>query len=285
CPSCQSETVKKHGNTTDRRPRFRCCDCRRVWVDAKLPKPARRPRRVSDEQVVTVLGLLCEGVSVRAVERLTGLQQRTILRLLVDLGDGCKRLLEERVKDVPVNDVEIDEIWSYIVCKESTKTRKGIENPEAGDSYCFLGIERNTKLILANHVGRRTSADANRFMARLAVATSGHFQVSSDAWDGFPGAVEAHLGGRVDHGAIRKEFGSAGGIDARRYAPPRLLSSEKYWVSGTPDEDRVGTSRIERFNWTLRTGLRRFVRLSNGFSRKRANLDAAVHVFIAYYNF
>jgi hypothetical protein len=111
------------------------------------------------------------------------------------------------------------------------------------------------------------------------------FQISSEAWDGFPAAIEAHLGGRVDHGAIRKEFGSAGGVEARRYAPPRLLSSEKYWVSGTPDEDRVGMSRIERFNWTLRTGLRRFVRLSNGFSRKRENLDAAVSTFIAYYNF
>jgi hypothetical protein len=82
-----------------------------------------------------------------------------------------------------------------------------------------------------------------------------------------------------------KQFGNVGGEEGRRYAPPRLIGSEKFWISGTPEEDRVGTSRIERFNWTLRTGLRRFVRLSNGFSRKRENLAAAVSVFVAYYNF
>lgn len=285
CPSCQSESVKKHGHTSDGRSRSRCRECRRVWVETKLPKPARKPRRMPEDRAAMILGLLCEGASVRAIQRLLGVEQRTVLRLLLDLGEGCSRLLEEKLQAVEVEDVEIDELYTYIVCKEATKKRKKIDNPDAGDSYLFLGIERSTKVLLAHHVGRRTSADARTFMARLARATAGRFFLHSDGFDGFAGAVEEHLGSRVDYGQVVKEFGTIGGVEARRYAPPRLIGQKKYWISGEPVEERVGTSRIERCNWTVRTGLRRYVRLSNGFSRKKANLAAAVSIFICYYNF
>ena len=285
CPSCQSAAAKKHGHTADGRPRHRCGDCRRVWVEEQLQRATRRARRITDAQAEMILGLLCEGTSIRAAERLVGVGQRAILRLLVETGAGCQRLLSERLRGISATDVECDEIWSFVHCKEAVRRKRQYDIEKAGDAYTFLAIERGNKLILAHHCGRRTSADANVFMARLATATDGRFQLSTDGWDGFPGAVEEHLGGRVDYGQIVKEFGNAGGEEGRRYAPPRLIGSEKFWISGQPEEDRVGTSRIERFNWTLRTGLRRFVRLSNGFSRKRENLAAAVAIFIAYYNF
>ena len=285
CPQCQSESTRKYGHTADGRSRFRCRGCRRVWVETKLPKPERRGRRISDEQAVRVLGLLCEGTSIRAIERLVGVQQRTILRLLVDLGAGCERLLAEKIQGLPVSDVECDEIWSFVKCKEAVRRKKKYDSAVAGDVYVFLGLERTSKLLLTFHVGRRTSEDTNVFMERLATATAGEFQLSTDGFDAYPAAVEEHFGARVNYAQQVKEFGNVGGEEGRRYAPPRLIGSEKYWISGTPDEERVGTSRIERFNWTLRTGLRRFVRLSNGFSRKRENLAAAVAVFLVYYNF
>jgi transposase-like protein/IS1 family transposase len=285
CPSCRSESFRPYGHTIDRRPRFKCRECRRVWVEEKLPKPARRRRRMTEERAVAILGMLCEGCSVRAIQRLTGAAQGTILRLLRDLGEGCARLLEETIKAVPVSDVEVDELWTYIICKEATKKRKKIDKPDAGDSYLFLGIERGTKLLLAHHVGRRTSEDTNVFMARLARATGGRFALSTDGYDAYPAAVEEHLGGDVDYGQVVKEFGNVGGEEGRRYAPPRLIGQKKYWISGEPDEAKVGTSRIERCNWTVRTGLRRYVRLSNGFSRRKENLAAAVAIFVAYYNF
>ncbi len=117
CPSCRSESFKKHGHTLDRRPRFRCVACRRVWVEEKLPKPTRRRRRMPEDKAAMILGLLCEGASVRAIQRLTGAAQRTILRLLTDLGEGCARLLEETIQNVSVNDVECDEMWTYIFAK------------------------------------------------------------------------------------------------------------------------------------------------------------------------
>jgi IS1 family transposase len=232
-----------------------------------------------------ILGMLCEGSSIRAIQRLVGVEQRTILRLLVDFGSGCERLLEEKIQGLPVKDVEADELWTYIRCKQGTRERKKISDPDAGDAYCFLGIETNSKLVLAWHLGRRNKWDAHDFLEKLGRATTGRFQFSTDGFGGYESATEYHLGARVDYGMVIKQFGSVGGEEARRYAPPRLIGQEKTVIYGEPDEDRISTSRVERMNWTIRTGLRRFTRLSNGFSRKKANLRAAIGLFVAYYNF
>lgn len=108
--------------------------------------------------------------------------------------------------------------------------------------------------------------------------------MSTDGFNAYPDAIDYHLGGRVDYAQQIKEFAAEGGEEGRRYAPPRLIGSEKISVLGNPDEQRIGTSRVERVNWTLRTHLRRLTRLSNGFSRKKENLRAALALFFAYYN-
>jgi IS1 family transposase len=231
------------------------------------------------------LQLLCEGSSVRAVERITGTEKKTILRLLVQVGEGCERILAERVKDVPVKDVQGDELWTYIRCHQGRKERLKITDPDAGDAYCFIGIEQHSKLVLAWHLGRRNRWDAHDFMEKLGTATAGRFQISTDGFNGYPDAVEYNLSARVDYAQVVKEFGNAGGEEARRYAPPRLIGQEKVTIYGSPDEDRICTSHVERTNWTLRGHLRRFTRLSNGFSRKKTNLRAALALYFAYYNF
>jgi transposase-like protein len=169
----QDSCTGKHGRTSDGRQRYRCLTltCRKITVEARervLPGI-----KVPDERALMVLQLLCEGVSVRAVERLTGTEKRTILRLLVLAGDACERMLAEQVRGVEVNDVECDEIWGYVHCKEATKKRKGIQNPEAGDTYTFTAIDRESKLLLAFQTGRRNTYEAHDFMAKLATATAG----------------------------------------------------------------------------------------------------------------
>lgn len=282
CPHCQSST-KKFGRTSDGRQRYRCLTCRKVLTE---PKERLLPgTRVPDDRAVMVLQLLCEGASARAIERLTGTEKRTVLRLLRQAGDGCERLLGELVRDVKVKDVECDEIWTYVRCKEATKKRKNIQDLEAGDTYTFTALDRESKLLLAFQVGRRNTYEAHDFMAKLSTAAAGEFQISTDAWTGYPETIEYHLGARVAYGMVVKEFVQPPPEEIRRYAPPRMLRAEKVAVYGEPDEKRMGTSRVERSNWTIRTHLRRMTRLSNGFSRKRENLKANLALFFAYYNF
>jgi IS1 family transposase len=208
-----------------------------------------------------------------------------LLILAVQVGEGCERMLAETIQAVPVQDVQADELWTYVRCKQATRERRKIADPDAGDAYCYFGIERTSKLILAWHLGRRNGWDAHDFIEKLGRATAGDFQLSTDGFSGYENAVEYSLGARVDYAQVIKDFGNVGGEEGRRYAPPRLIGQEKVVVSGTPDEDRICTSHVERSNWTLRGHLRRFTRLSNGFSRKKSNLRAALAIYFAYYNF
>jgi transposase-like protein/IS1 family transposase len=283
CHLCQAANAKKFGKDRRGNQRYRCRTCRKTFST----RPARPlgSMTLPVEKALLILQLLCEGNGIRSIQRLTGCHQGTILKLLVQAGAGCEQLLSEAVQNVAVKDVEADEVWSWVRCKQGTKERKKIADPEAGDAYCWIGLERHSRLVLAWHLGRRTSWDAHDFMAKLSAATAGGFQLTTDGYNAYPNAVEYNLGARVDYAMLVKEFGQEGGEEQRRYAPPRLIGAEKISVSGQPDEDRICTSHVERANWTLRGHLRRMTRLSNGFSRKRANLRAALALFFAYYNF
>ena len=237
------------------------------------------------EKAELILTLLCEGSGIRSIGRTTGCHQVTILKLLALVGDGCERLLTERISAVPVQDVQADEVWSYVRAKQKTVERKKIADPNAGDAYCFIGLERHSKLILAWHLGRRNKWDTHDFKVKLCAATAGSFQLTTDGFNAYPNAVDYNFGSRVDYAQLVKEFAGAGGEEQRQYAPPRLIGAEKISVSGAPAEERICTSHVERANWTLRGHLRRMTRLSNGFSRKRANLRAALALYFAYYNF
>jgi transposase-like protein/IS1 family transposase len=283
CEACQTP-AKRFGKDRNGNQRYQCRVCRRLYYD----RPARplRNLRLPLDRALLCLHLLCEGNAVRSIERLTGTEKKTVLRLLVQVGEGCERMLAETVKAVPVRDVQADEIWSFIKAKARTVARKGITDPDAGDAYCYIGIERHSKLVLAWHLGRRNTWDAHDFIVKLATATAGEFQLSTDGFNGYPGAVEYAFGARVSYGQVIKSYGNEGTEEARRtYAPSRLISTEKVAVYGEPEEERACTSHVERGNWTLRGHLRRFTRLSNGFSRKKANLRAALALYFAYYNF
>jgi len=282
CVACNVE-CKKFGKTREGHQRYRCRTCRKTY--SERPERPLGDLRLPLDRALLCLHLLCEGSSVRAVERITGTEKKAILRLLVQVGEGCERMLAETVKAVPVKDVQADELFTYIRCHQRTRERRKITDPDAGDAYCYIGIERHSKLVLAWHLGRRNAWDAHDFIEKLGRATAGDFQLSTDGFNGYPNAVEYALGARVDYAQVVKDFGNVGGEEGRRYAPPRLIGQEKITVSGTPDEDRICTSHVERGNWTLRGHLRRFTRLSNGFSRKKENLRAALALYFAYYNF
>jgi transposase-like protein/IS1 family transposase len=281
CIACQTP-AKKFGKDRTGNQRFRCRTCRKTF--STRPGRPLGDMRLPVEKALLILTLLCEGSSIRSIERVTGCHKATVLSLLSRVGDGCERLLTELVKDVPVEDVQADELWSYVTCKEGNKARHKITDPDAGDAYCYIALERHTKLVLAWHLGRRNRWDADDFMAKVNTATTGGFQLTTDGFNAYPNAVEFNIGARAEYAQLVKQYGEGGGEETRRYGPPRLIGTEKIVVSGSPEKDRVCTSHVERVNWTLRGHLRRMTRLSNGFSRKRANLRAALALFFAYYN-
>lgn len=282
CPNCPGRAIK-WGKDRAGNQRFRCRDCGATFADRPV-----RPLgnlRIDMDRAVLVLSLLTEGSSIRSAERITGHHRDTITRLLVFAGSKCESLLNRLVQGVEAKDVQADELWSFVGMKEKTKTRRKVNDSELGDAYTFIGIDRDTKLVLAHHVGRRTAEDTNRFALNLACATSGRFQLSVDGFNAYPAAVEAHFGARVDFAQVIKTFSGEGLDSERRYSPPSITGIEKIVVSGNPDEARICTSHVERTNLHVRMQMRRFTRLTTGFSRKRENLRAAVALHFAAYNF
>lgn len=175
CTACQIP-AKKFGKDRSGNQRFQCRTCRKTF--SERPDRPLGDMRLPVDRALLCLNLLCEGSSIRATERITGTEKKTILRLLVQVGEGCERMLAETVKDVPVQDVQADELWTYVRCKQGTRDRKKISDPEAGDAYCYIAMERTSKVILAWHLGRRNGWDVHDFIAKLSTATAGSFQLA-----------------------------------------------------------------------------------------------------------
>jgi len=242
--------------------------------------------RLSPDRAVNVLRLLLEGMSVRSVERVTEVHRDTILRLLVLAGERCQRLMDERIRNINVTDVEMDEIWAYVYKKEGHKWDYELNNQAIGDAYCFIAMERNTKLVLTYYVGKRTAESTDRFVSQLALSTNAtrRYQLTSDGFGPYKPAVKSFLRGRVDFAQLVKVY-ATNRDGEQRYSPAEVVDAVPEKVMGNPDSDRICTSHIERQNLSIRMGMRRMTRLTNAFSKKWENLEAAYALWFAYYNF
>ena len=237
--------------------------------------------RVPLDRALLCLQLLLEGNSVRSAERITGVHRDTILNLLELAGQRAEVLLAQQIRGLRVRDVECDEIWGWVGMREKNKT---IETDLLGDAYCFVGIERNTKLILAWHLGRRSAHDTRLFMEKLRESTSGRFQLTTDAFPPYPNAVERNFGIDVDYAQMQKVYAAVRDGE-QRYSPAEVVNVQVVPRVGMPDFERICTSHIERQNLTIRMAMRRMTRLTNAFSKKWANLKYAYALWFAFYNF
>jgi IS1 family transposase len=241
--------------------------------------------RLSPEKQLMVLSMLVEGNSIRSTERITGVHRDTIMRLVVRVGTQCERFMEKTMRNLECERLEVDEIWTFCRKKQLRLTKREKNNSRLGDQYVFYGIDPVSKIIPTWVVGKRDSRHAVKFMGRLKASLNGvRPQISTDAFPAYVDAVERAFGSEVDYAVITKEYETVP-VGPGRYAPPRVKSTTKTICQGNPNEKDICTSYVERHNLTIRTFMRRFTRLSLGFSKKLENLKAAVALHFAYYNF
>lgn len=282
CPDCNI-LANKFGRHKTGLQRYRCPQCKKTFTE-----PHSKPlgdMLLSEEKAISVLQHLVEGCSVRSTSRITGVHARTILNLLSLAGEKCERLLTERIHGLRVKGVECDELWGFIGMKEKTKVKKGSNDPTIGDAWAFVGIERYSKLVLAWHLGRRTERDTVAFTEKLAAATEGSFQVTTDGFKPYQDAVVLSLGVQgVDFAQLVKLY-SATPENEVRYSPAECIGAKKVPIFGNPDMEKVSTSHVERHNLSMRMSMRRLTRLTNAFSKKWQNLHAMFALYFAHYNF
>jgi IS1 family transposase len=237
------------------------------------------------ETKTLAVSMLCEGSSIRAIERVTGVHRDTIMRLGVRMGEGCQRIMDEKLRKLNCARIEVDEVWGFIGMKQKTAHRNDQIGNGVGDIWTWVAIDPDTKLVPTFAIGDRSQYMGNNFIEDLAARLTHRIQISSDALAVYQGAIERAFGSEVDYGSIIKTFGHTELAEQRRYSPPEVVKVEKAVVQGMPDLELISTSHVEKQNHTLRMHVRRLTRLTNAFSKKLENFKAAVALHYAYYNF
>lgn len=238
------------------------------------------------EKKITAVSLLAEGSSIRSIERVTGVHRDTIMRLGVRVGEACKTIMDSKMTGLNCGDIQVDEVWGFIG-KKNKNVRPGEDRNGAGDVWTFIALDRDTKLIPSFVVGKRDAYHARAFMEDLAARVTKRVQISSDSLAAYASAVERGFGANVDYAQVSKTYSvvNLSNEAATRYSPAEVVKVEKAVIQGLPDVNRICTSHVEKQNHTLRMHCRRLTRLTNAFSKKIENFEAAIALNLAYYNF
>lgn len=237
-----------------------------------------------------ILSCLVEGNSIRATVRMTGFAKNTIVKLLADVGMGCLAYQDKTLRNLPCKRLQCDEIWSFVYAK-AKNLDEAVAAPEgAGDAWTWTAICADTKLIAAWAIGGRDGGTAFDFMQDLAARLANRVQLTTDGHKAYLEAVQDAFRDEFDFAQLIKIYGTGGGggtdhTSERKYSPNDCLGTRLSVVSGNPKLDQISTSYVERQNLTMRMSMRRFTRLTNGFSKKLENHAHAVALHFMYYNF
>jgi IS1 family transposase len=236
---------------------------------------------------VRILSALVEGVSVRGTARIVGVDKKTVLRLLADVGDACDRFLHENVRGLKTERVQCDEVWSFVHAKERNLKPELRGAPGIGDLWTWTAIDADTKLMVTWYLGKRSGDDANAFIRDLSERiVTRRVQITTDGFGAYNQPIQRWFRMRADYGTEVKDYGLLeDDTKERRYSPLIVKAVKRTPILGSPDPDHISTAYSERSNLTIRMSMRRFTRLTNGFSKKAENLQRALAINFAYYNY
>lgn len=243
----------------------------------RLPLPIR----------VQVLSALVEGNSIRGTCRMIGVDKKTVLRLLAAVGDACDAYLDETIHGLKCQRIQCDEIWSFCHAKERNLPREMRGADGVGDLWTWTAIDADTKLIVTWHLGKRQRSDAELFVRDLANrVTSERVQITTDGLGTYFDPIKRYFENRADYGSETKDYGILDDeTPERKYSPMVVKKVIRVPLYGVPDPDYISTAYVERQNLTMRMSMRRFTRLTNGFSKKAENLQRALALYFMHYNF